>query len=96
MADDDDDFSTFGMPASGDVAAKLPDLDEGLDDEFDFAGVPATGVALTTNLSADDDDEFAEVRALFIPRGAPRLAPRVPTRARVPHCSLPCRPPTPR
>ena len=43
MADDDefdDDFSAFGVPASGDASSKVPDLDDG-DDDFRCVFAPA-------------------------------------------------------
>ena len=63
-AADEDDFSSFGLPAgdSGGAASSAPvsaALDDD-DDEFSEFGVPAAPPAMSSLPSLDDDDEFAE------------------------------------
>ena len=69
-ADEEDDFSSFGLPAgspSAEESASLAATEAATaddDDEFSEFGVPAyPAVATASSLPAidDDDDEFAEV-----------------------------------
>ena len=66
-ADEEDDFSSFGLPAgspTADASASLAATDAAVaddDDEFSEFGVPAyPAVASSLPAVDDDDDEFAE------------------------------------
>ena len=103
-ADEEDDFSSFGMPAGAPSAdgASLPATEAATadddDDEFSEFGVPAYP-AVASSLPAiddDDDDEFAEVlehhaRAHLFP-SLDSASPSPPPPSLSPS---PSRPPTP-